>query len=122
MLKGHKERNKMDDARVRTDIWVKAHLRLCSAEAIPATVARKGDANAGAVLVKINCLDKGCRVLTQARDREGLLCWLAAMEGNLVPETEADAYIARAVARDSDLWVLEIEDRDGRHPFTGKVI
>ncbi len=112
----------MDEARVRTDLWVRAHLRRCSAEAVPAVVARRGDAGAGAVLVKVNCLEKGCRVLTQARDHEGRPCWLAAMEGRLVPESQADAYIARAVLRDSDLWVLEIEDREGRHPFEGVVL
>ena len=112
----------MDEARVRTDLWVTAHLRRCSAEAIPAVVVRRGDSGAGSVLVKINRLENGCLVMTQARDRDGNLCWLAAMNGAAASEEQADAYIARAVERDSDLWVLEVEDRNGRHPFAGRIL
>lgn len=97
-----------------------AHLRQCITEGIPATVARKGEANGGTLLLKINQLDHGCRVLSQARDLDGKLGWLAAFGGELVPETEADEHIARAVNRDPDLWVIEIENREGRHPFEGK--
>ena len=62
------------------------------------------------------------RSLTQTRDPAGGLAWLAAKAGALTPETEADAYIARAVKRDPDLWVVEIESRGGEHPFEGRVL
>lgn len=108
--------------RLPTDVWVMAHVRQCNSEGIPATVARKGEAKGGTLILKINQLEDGCRVLSQARDLDGNLGWLAAFKGELVPEPEADAYIARAVQRDPDLWVVEIEDRAGRHPFEGKVL
>ncbi len=110
----------MDDGRLPTDLWVMSHVRRCNAEAIPATVARKGEAKGGTLLLKLNQLDRGCRVLSQIRDIDGVLGWLAAFDGALVPEAEADAYIARAVQRDPDLWVVEIENSDGWHPFEGK--
>lgn len=83
---------------------------------------RRGDPTGGMVLLKINRIEQGCTMLTQTRDPAGRLAWLAAMAGALVPEAEADAYIARAVKRDPDLWVVEIESRSGEHPFEGRVL
>lgn len=71
-------------------------------------------------ILKVNRLDLGCRVLTQTRDLDGFLCWMPALEGKLVPEADADAYIARQTARDPDLWVVEVETRDGEHGFEGR--
>ncbi len=112
----------MADDRLPTDLWVRAHIRRCIADGIPATVVRKGDVTGGSVLLKLNQLDQGCRVLTQTRDLDGRFGWLPALKGELVPEAEADSYIARAIQRDPDLWVIEIEDRQGRHPFEGKIL
>ncbi|WP_207481682.1 DUF1491 family protein [Arenibaculum pallidiluteum] len=112
----------MEDDRLPTELWIRAHLRRLTADAIPAYVMRKGSPMGGTLLLKLNQLDLGCRVLTQARDPDGRLGWLAAKSGAFMPEPDADAYIARAVARDPDLWVVEIEDRQGRHPFEGKVM
>jgi hypothetical protein len=110
----------LHDDRLPTEVWVMAHIRRCLAEGIPATVAHKGDLKGGTLMLKLNLLDRGCRVLSQARDLDGALGWLTAFKGEPVPEAEADEYIARALARDPDLWVVEIEHRDGRHPFEGK--
>lgn len=112
----------MADDRLPTDLWVRAHIRRCIVDGIPATVVRKGDITGGAVLLKVNQLEQGCRVLTQTRDLDGRSGWLPALNGALVPEAEADGYIARAIRRDPDLWVIEIEDRQGRHPFDGKIL
>ncbi len=112
----------MTKGRLPTDVWVKAHMRRCMAEGIPVTVARRGEAYGGLVLLKLNLLEDGCRVLSQTRDLDGQLAWLPALKGALVEESEADSYIARAVARDPDLWVIEIEDRAGWHPFEGKIL
>ncbi len=110
----------MDDGRIPTELWVKAHLRRLSALAIPVAVLRRGDRHGGMVILKVNRLEAGCRVLTQTRDLDGDLAWLPALDGALVPEAEADEYIARQTARDPDIWVVEIESRDGDHGFEGK--
>lgn len=112
----------MTSQRLSTDLWVRAHIRRLIASAIPATVARKGAAENGAVLLKVNLLQSGVRVLSQVRDIDGRLGWMAAFDGEAVSETEADAYLDRQVDRDPDVWIIEIEDRDGRHGFDGPVI
>ena len=112
----------MSEERLPTELWVQLHLRRCSADATPVALLRRGEPERGTVLLKLNQIEAGCRILSQARDLEGRLGWLPALGGRLVPEAEADAYIARAVERDPDLWVIEIEDRNGRNPFDGKVI
>jgi len=111
----------MDD-RLPTDVFVMAHVRQANDSGAAAYVVRKGAKTGGTVLVKINQLDQGCRVLTQVRDLDGNLAWMSAHKEALVTEADADAYIARAVARDPDLWVVEFEDRDGRNPFPGKLL
>jgi hypothetical protein len=116
---GNRYHGAMSDARLPTDFWVMAHVRRLNSEGIPATVARRGDRGGGTVLLKLNQLEAGCRVLVQARGADGTLGWLEALGGGLVPEREADAYISRAVGRDPDLWVIEVEDRQGRNPFAG---
>ena len=93
---------------------------MSGAATMPAMVVRKGNLKSGTVMVKINQLGDDCRVLSQMRDLDGAMGWLAAFKGALVPEADADAYIERALGRDPDLWVIEIEDRTGRNPFEGK--
>jgi len=110
----------MDGGRLPTELWLRAHLRRLSVAAVPAAVLRRGDPHGGMVILKVNRLELGCRVLTQTRDLDGVLCWLPALEGKLVPEAEADEYIARQTSRDPDLWVIEVETRGGEHGFEGR--
>ncbi len=112
----------MSDNRLEAEFWIMAHVRRCNAEGVPATVVRRGDSKGGTLVLKINQFDLGCRVLSQALDLDGALGWLPAFSGDLVPEAEADGYVARAISRDPDLWVVEIESPDGWHPFEGKEI
>ena len=111
----------MVEGRLPTDLWVKAHVKRCSVEGVPVIVARRGDPHSGIVILKLNQLDQGCRVMSQMRDLDGKLGWMGALEGALVSEAEADAYITRQAERDPDLWVIEIEDRLGRHWVDGAV-
>lgn len=112
----------MPDDRLTSDLWIMAHVRRCNADGVPAMVVRRGDDRAGSLVLKLNRLNGNCRVLSQATDMNGKLGWIAAQGGADLPEAEADAYIDRAVKRDPDLWVVEIEHREAWHPFEGKVL
>lgn len=105
----------MVEPRLKTDIWVSALLKRCTAEAAFAAVVRRGDNTSGSVLVKVNRLDGTAFVLTPARQVSGEGLWMRGTGPDDVLETEADAYIARSLSFDRDLWVIEIEDKEGRH-------
>ena len=53
---------------------------------------------------------------------DGRLAWLRATGESTVSEADADAYLERQAKVDPDLWVLEVEDRDGRNPFDDPVL
>ncbi len=103
-----------------TDVWVGALIRRAQLDGAFATVARKGDARAGAVLVKLyNPLTRETRLYAQALRGEGETVWMQPIASTA--ESDLDAYVRRQVGYDPDLWVVEIEDRQGRHFLTETV-
>jgi hypothetical protein len=77
-------------------------------------VVRKGDARAGAVLVKVfNPRSGEVRLYGEALRGDGERFWMQPSSGRT--EQDLDAYIARSINIDPDVWVVEIEDREGRH-------
>lgn len=110
-----------DEGRLATGLWISAHRRAAEAQGATMTVIRRGDEARGTVLLKINRLDGGFRVLAQIRHK-GKRAWSAGTGPAPVPETDADRYIERQLRIDPDLWVIEVEDRQGRHWFEGAVV
>jgi hypothetical protein len=97
-----------------TDIWVYALLRRASQGGAFATVERRGDSRGGAVLVKIlNQRTGDAKLLAEAAGLDGERLWMRPILSSR--EADIDAYIARAVRIDPDLWVVEVADSAGRH-------
>ena len=107
---------------ITTGIWVSAQVRICDRAFIPATVVRRGDPDAGTVLLKLNRFEEGVTVYTQAATMNDEPTWSRGTGPKPVSEAEADAYIERQVKYDPDVWVLEIEDRRGQYKLDGKVV
>jgi hypothetical protein len=102
--------------RLKSEIWVKAYLRACAGEGAAAVVIQRGDADAGVIFIKIAHLNGTADLygpapagLVDRLDRE----WVPVRTE--APESEIDALIRREIDMDRDIWVLEVEDRDGRH-------
>ncbi len=101
---------------LKTHIWASALIRRAQAAGANAAVARKGDADGGAVLVKVATLDGCARLYAPARAGEGERIWLDLSAGSLgEDEREVDCYARKRTETDPDLWVVEIEDKQGRH-------
>jgi hypothetical protein len=81
---------------------------------------RKGDARAGAVLVKtVNRKNGEARLYAEAIRGDGERVWMQPIDSS--SEAELDAYADRAGRIDPDIWVVEIEDSDARRFLTETV-
>ena len=104
--------------RLRSDIWVSAYLRRCAAQGVVAVLRRRGAAEAGAIFVKLDRLDGTAALygpappveeMPQGIDR--LFTRMHAAEG--LTSADVEARLARQREFDSDIWIVEVEDRSG---------
>ena len=99
--------------RLTTAFWVQAYLRRLALENIPAYILAHGDDTAGAVLVKLATLDGQARLFQRGFDLQtGDRVWQQLEQGT---EEQIDTTLQRQLGFDPDLWVIELEDRAGRH-------
>ncbi|CAN5672869.1 DUF1491 family protein [soil metagenome] len=98
--------------RLTAEFWVRAYLARLRLADIPAFVTARGDPEAGAVAVKLATLDGRAQAFGRVNDGSGARVWHVTADG---PDGEVDAALARARRFDPDLWIVEVEDRAGRH-------
>ncbi|MGN6209512.1 DUF1491 family protein [Asticcacaulis sp.] len=102
-----------------SDLWVSALTRRVEQAGSFAFIARRGEKSFGAVLVKVlNLRTRDTYVLREAQKGEESV-WMRPVETK--DEADLDAWIARQARYDPDIWVVEIEDPEGRHFLTEKV-
>jgi hypothetical protein len=105
--------------RLKSAIWVSAYLRRCNVEGVFAAVRRRGAEEAGAIFIKLNRLDGTAElfgpapqsVFAEAHPVDRAFSRCLADQA----ETKVEERIAREVRFDPDAWIIEIEDRAGRH-------
>ena len=99
--------------RLTAEFWVQAYLARLRFQEIPAFVVSHGDDTAGAVLVKLNTLDGQAIAFQRSYDlMSGERKWVELASGD---EREVDTSVRKQGEFDPDLWVIEVEDRQGRH-------
>src|SRR5271155_3443945 len=107
--------------RLKSALWVAAYLRRCQVEGVFAVVRRRGAEEAGAVFVRISRLDGTSDLFGPApqsafdaasgADR----AFSASLTEQPASDTAIESYLAREVKFDSDVWIVEVEDRLGRN-------
>ena len=105
--------------RIKSEIWVRAYLRRCQAQGVPVVIARRGDEAAGAIFICIDRLDG--TMLLYGPAPAGLVgseterCWMGSFGNRAVSLIEVQEYLARQREFDPDLWIIDVEDKAGRH-------
>lgn len=105
--------------RLKAEIWVKAYVRRCAVEGVSAMVVRHGDDDAGAIFIRVNRLDGTSLLFGPAPagldGAESDRRWVAHVPMPGAPDEKVETLLAREYDFDRDLWIVETEDRAGRH-------
>lgn len=107
--------------RLKSELWVKAYLRRAAVAGSPGVVVRRGDPDAGIIMIRIARLDGHCDLYGPApaglASDDGERRWTCLAEQ--APEAAIDGRLGTEVRLDPDLWIVEVEDRAGRHHLEG---
>ncbi|MGB7204682.1 MAG: DUF1491 family protein [Anderseniella sp.] len=102
---------------VKADIWIAAYRRRCEMAAMPCVIVRKGAPEAGSIYISIRISDEHNWLMGPpvgpSVDDQGDRIFEEIFE-KAVPQEEIDRYLARQAGYDPDIWVIEVEDRDGK--------
>ena len=103
--------------RLRADFWLAAYLRRCNSDGVAAVLRRRGAAEAGAIYIKLDCLDGRAAVYGPApptnlptdHDRR----FARLHKEDWIEPVDAEARLRREIGFDGDLWIVEVESRSG---------
>ena len=103
--------------RLRTDFWVAAYLRTRNRDRAAAVLRRRGAAEAGAIFIKVDCLDGRAALFgpapqTEATD-DGERRFVRTHVDPYLEPHEVEARLRREIGFDEDLWIVEFETADG---------
>lgn len=107
-------------ARLKSDIWAAAWLRRCASVGASAVLRRRGAASAGAIFIKVDRLDGTAALYGPAPqsdyDEETLDRRFTRLhDAETIESLAAEERMKKEIRFDSDLWLLEVEDRAGRN-------
>ncbi|GEQ97589.1 hypothetical protein JCM17844_12260 [Iodidimonas gelatinilytica] len=112
----------MFSPRLKSELWIKAHIRRCQALDLEAFLRHRGDVDAGGILLKINGFNRGSQLLEPTMAMDGGRAWIKSTGPQPVDDRHVEEMIEKRLARDRDLWVLEIEDPHGRHQLDEPIL
>jgi hypothetical protein len=106
--------------RLKSSIWVAAYLRRCQTAGVFGAVRRRGAEEAGAVFVKVATLDGNAMLYVPAPqtvydDSRPVERLFTPISQEPVSEPLVDERLSKEIRFDPDVWIVETEDRGGRH-------
>lgn len=112
--------------RLKSSIWVSAYLRRCQIEGAFATLRRRGAEEAGAIFIKVSRLDGtgdlyGPAPQTAFDGAPTERRFVPCMKEPAQSDADLEARLTREIRFDPDVWIVEVEDRAGRHWLDGQL-
>ncbi len=108
----------MSQPRIRTDFWVSAYIRRLEVQGVVAVLRRRGSPESGAVMIKVDRLDGTAVLFAPAPQSEaaedGLRAFVPVHRDPVIDAGNAEVRLKRETGFDADLWIVEVEDRQGR--------
>lgn len=106
--------------RLTSDFFVSAYIRRCGVEGAFAALRRRGGAEAGAIFIVIDRLDGtgtlyGPASQSAYEDRPSDRAFSRAHTSETLPHAEIEKRLEREISFDPDCWIVEVEERQGRH-------
>src|SRR4051812_7234704 len=113
--------------RLKSAIWVAAYVRRCHVEGAFAAVRRRGAEEAGAIFIKLNRLDGTAELFSpapqstfdEAHPSDRVFARTFGVQ--VVSDEKVEERLTREIRFDPDSWIIEVEDRVGRH-FLDRVV
>lgn len=105
--------------RLQSHIVVAGYIRHVESAGASAMLVRRGEASAGAIYIKVSQLDGTARLYSPApfvgESQAGGRAWYCEFGDEAQGERDVDDFLTGQARVDEDIWVIEVEDREGRH-------
>jgi len=105
------------EPRVKTGLLVQAGIRHCEVKLITAMLRRRGDADAGALFVKVSRLDGSATLFSRVTSFSGGTEWQRSSGKDWLPDADIEQRLESEIRFDPDIWIVEVENPAGENPF-----
>lgn len=95
-----------------------AYIRRIEVEGLVAMLRKRGAAEAGAIFIKVDCLNGQSMLFMpapQSLNTQMDRVFTRAHKALTLDSPDIEIKIAKEQRFDSDLWLVEVEDKQGRH-------
>lgn len=105
------------EPRVKTGLLVQAGIRHCEGKLLTAMLRRRGDADAGALVVKVSRLDGSAALFARVTSFSGGIEWQRSSGEDWLPDADIEQRLESEIRFDPDIWIVEVENPAGENPF-----